>query len=106
MLVLTRKTDESILVGEDIKITLLQIDADRVKIGIDAPRHMRILRYETMEKTRQENQLAAEQANLAALSRLKEGRNGDGIGSEGSGGDDFKKLNGDRRDGQVEGSEG
>ena len=76
MLVLTRKTDESILVGDNIKITLLQIDADRVKIGIDAPRPMKILRFETVEKIRQENQLAAGQTNLDAISRLKETGNG------------------------------
>ncbi len=82
MLVLTRKTDESILIGEDIKITLLQIDADRVKIGIEAPRQMRILRYETMEKIRQENRLAAGQSDLAALTRLKEATNGKESGLE------------------------
>jgi carbon storage regulator len=102
VLVLTRKADESILIGENIKITLLQIDTDRVKIGIDAPRQLRILRYETMEKIRQENRLAAGQANLAALSRLREETNGNGIGPEEPRGDDLKKLNGDRRDGQAE----
>ena len=89
MLVLTRKADESILIGEGIKITLLQIEGERVKVGVDAPRHMKILRYETMEKIRQENQLAAGYADLAALSHLKEATNGNGDGPEKSGGDDL-----------------
>lgn len=87
MLVLTRKADESILVGEDIKIKLLQIDADRVKIGIDAPRHMRILRYESMEKLRRENRLAAGQADLTAISRLREATDGEKANESGK--DDF-----------------
>lgn len=89
MLVLTRKADESILIGEGIKITLLQIEGERVKVGVDAPRHMKILRYETMEKIRQENQLAAGYADLTALSYLKEATNGNGDGPEESGGDDL-----------------
>lgn len=73
MLVLTRKIDESILIGEDIKITLLHVESDRVRIGIEAPRHMRIFRFETMKKIMLENQLAAgENVNLVALSHLKE----------------------------------
>lgn len=73
MLVLTRKTDESIVIGDDIKITLLHIDSDRVRIGIEAPRHMRIFRFETLNKIMAENQLAAgENINLVALSQLKE----------------------------------
>lgn len=73
MLVLTRKTDESIVIGEDIKITLLHIDSDRVRIGIEAPRNLRIFRFETLSKIKEENQLAAgENINLVALSQLKE----------------------------------
>jgi len=73
MLVLTRKIDESIVIGEDIKITLLNIDSDRVRIGIEAPKHLRIFRFETMKKIMAENQLAdGENINLVALSQLKE----------------------------------
>jgi carbon storage regulator len=73
VLVLTRKIDEAILIGEDIKITLLHVESVRVRIGIEAPRHLRIFRYETMKKIMLENQLAAgENVNLVALSHLKE----------------------------------
>jgi len=73
MLVLTRKVNEAILIGEDIKITLLNIESDRIRIGIDAPKSMRIYRYETLKKVVMENQMAANLSiNLADLSHLKE----------------------------------
>ena len=46
MLVLTRKTDEQILIGENIKITLVRVRGNSVRIGIDAPRDVRIVRGE------------------------------------------------------------
>jgi carbon storage regulator len=74
MLVLTRKVNEAILIGDDIKITLLNIESDRIRIGIDAPKSMRIFRYETLKKVVMENQMAASaNVNLADLSHLKEG---------------------------------
>ena len=46
MLVLTRKADEQILIGDDIKITLVRVRGNSVRIGIDAPRQVRIVRGE------------------------------------------------------------
>ena len=46
MLVLTRKTDQQIMIGDDIKITLLRIRPNSVRVGIEAPRNIRILRGE------------------------------------------------------------
>ena len=46
MLVLTRKTDEQILIGDDIKITLIRVRGNSVRIGIDAPREVRVVRAE------------------------------------------------------------
>lgn len=73
MLVLTRKVNEAILIGDDIKITLLNIESDRIRIGIDAPKSMRIYRYETLKKVVIENQMAANvNVNLVELSHLKD----------------------------------
>ena len=73
MLVLTRKVNEAILIGDDIKITLLNIESDRIRIGIDAPKSMRIYRYETLKKVVLENQMAANvNVNLIDISHLKE----------------------------------
>lgn len=46
MLVLTRKVDEEILIGNDIKITLVRVKGNTVRIGIDAPRDIRVVRGE------------------------------------------------------------
>lgn len=61
MLVLGRKTDESLLVGSDIVITILGIEGDRVKVGINAPKHITILRSEVRDR-----QLRAAAAQAAA----------------------------------------
>lgn len=49
MLVLTRKTDEKIMIGNDIEITLVRIRGGSVRIGIDAPREIRVVRGELAE---------------------------------------------------------
>lgn len=59
MLVLTRKQDEGILIGKDITITIISIDGEKVRIGIDAPRHIRVIREELLAEIGQENRIAA-----------------------------------------------
>jgi len=46
MLVISRKVDESLVLGDDIVVTILAIEGDRVKVGINAPRDTIILRQE------------------------------------------------------------
>jgi carbon storage regulator len=62
MLVLTRRVDESITIGENIHITVLAVEGDRVKIGISAPREIPILRKEVFDaieaQTRLQEKLA------------------------------------------------
>lgn len=48
MLVITRKTDESIVIGDNIEITVLEVGKDRIRIGINAPKEVRILRKEIL----------------------------------------------------------
>ncbi len=59
MLVLTRKSDESIKIGDDITITVVEIKGNAVRLGIQAPASLRIYRKELFEKIRQENLLAS-----------------------------------------------
>lgn len=59
MLVLGRKVNESVMIGDEIIVTLLAVEGDRVKIGIEAPSHVRILRQELYETVKQENLRAA-----------------------------------------------
>ena len=73
MLVLSRKINETIIIGDDIKVTLLGIEGDKVKLGIDAPRATRIFREELLEATRSTNQQALSAPLVTFdLSKLKE----------------------------------
>lgn len=71
MLVLTRRMNESILVGDDITITILEVDADRIKIGIDAPHSMKILRAELFTEVSNTNREAI-QANMSFIKTLSD----------------------------------
>lgn len=55
MLVLTRKRGQSIIVGDDIEITILEIDRDHVKIGISAPKLVKVYRRELYEEIKNTN---------------------------------------------------
>ena len=60
MLVLTRKINEAIRIGEDIEIKILSIDGEQIKLGIDAPKHIDIHRKEIYVAIQQENKQAAD----------------------------------------------
>ncbi|SDK00607.1 carbon storage regulator, CsrA [Cryobacterium psychrotolerans] len=70
MLVLTRKSGEKILIGDDIVITVLDARGDSIRIGIDAPRGVKIQRDEVVRAVTEAN-LAASQADEKAEDRLK-----------------------------------
>ncbi len=59
MLVLTRRTNQSIVIGDDIEITIVEIKGDQVRLGIAAPRHISVHRKEIYEQIKQENLQAA-----------------------------------------------
>lgn len=70
MLVVTRKTSESILIGDDIEITVTEIGAERVKIGISAPRGIPIIRKELLE-TRNLNREASAASGPKEMAELR-----------------------------------
>jgi len=72
MLVLTRKPDQSIMVGNEIEITVLEVRGEQVRLGIRAPRSVTVHRKEVFEQIRLENQNAsvATTETLPMLSEL------------------------------------
>ncbi|HEX8496217.1 MAG TPA: carbon storage regulator CsrA [Actinomycetales bacterium] len=59
MLVLTRKIGESLVVGDDVVIRVLDIKADVVRIGVEAPKHVKVHRQEVYEAVMAANKAAA-----------------------------------------------
>jgi len=73
VLVLARKLDESIHIGDDIVIKVVSIENGMVKLGIDAPKDVSIMRDELIEEVKQSNKAASKKADsldISALSRL------------------------------------
>lgn len=58
MLILSRKKDDRIMIGDDIVITIVDCEENRVKIGIDAPKNVRVFRKELLD-TQEDNRAAA-----------------------------------------------
>ncbi|HZK43220.1 MAG TPA: carbon storage regulator CsrA [Syntrophomonadaceae bacterium] len=60
MLVLSRKKGESIIIGENIEITIVEIQGDVIRLGIEAPREISIYRQELWEEIKKSNQEATQ----------------------------------------------
>lgn len=59
MLVLSRQRDETIMIGDDVEITVVDIRGDKVRLGITAPRSIKVHRKEVYDAIKRENELAA-----------------------------------------------
>lgn len=68
MLVLSRKTGDQIKIGKDIIINIVKVEGTTVRIGIEAPKHINILRMEVFEKIEAENIKAASSKGIEELS--------------------------------------
>ena len=62
MLILTRKKDEVIVINNDIKIRIVDIRSDGVKLGVEAPPHVKVYRKELWDNIQAENIVAVEKA--------------------------------------------
>ncbi|NGQ95633.1 carbon storage regulator CsrA [Brevibacillus sp. SYP-B805] len=60
MLVLSRKKNESIMIGDQIEIKIVAIEGELVRLGIDAPRSVQVHRKEVYEQIKEENQRATQ----------------------------------------------
>jgi len=71
MLVLTRKTNESIIIGDNIAITVVGVEGDHVKLGITAPRDIAVHRREVYEQIKKANEEAAKSSSTDISSVVK-----------------------------------
>ena len=60
MLVLSRQRDETIMIGDDIEVTVVDIRGDKVRLGISAPKEIAVHRKEVYEAIKRENRAAAQ----------------------------------------------
>ena len=59
MLILTRRVNETVMIGDGITVTVLSINNNQVRLGVNAPRHVPVHREEIYEKIRQQSQPAS-----------------------------------------------
>jgi carbon storage regulator len=83
MLVLSRQRDQTIMIGDDIEITVVDIRGDKVRLGINAPNEIPVHRKEVYEAIRRENRAAAgvkpeDLANVAGAPTNSSGSNKSG----------------------------
>ena len=85
MLVLSRQRDETIMIGDDIEVTVVDIRGDKVRLGINAPKSVTVHRKEVYEQIKRENREAAQvkPEDLAGI-KLPPPHKGDGKPESGS----------------------
>ena len=71
MLVLTRKRNQSIMIGDDIEVSVLAIAGDKVRIGIQAPREIPVFRKEVYREIREQTAAAGSSARAEVDEALK-----------------------------------
>jgi carbon storage regulator len=67
VLVLTRKSNESIMIGDDVELSILSVSGDKVRIGIEAPREIPVFRKEVWLEIQQEDVAAGTQRPRSTL---------------------------------------
>lgn len=78
MLVVTRKTEESIIIADNIEIVVLEVSKDRVKLGITAPKNVKIIRNElrNAQDANLDSSQAVSKAAIDAILSLKKSKEG------------------------------
>jgi carbon storage regulator len=76
MLVLSRQRDETIMIGDDIEVTVVDIRGDKVRLGINAPKEISVHRKEVYDAIRRENRAAAQvkPEDLSGLGKINPGK--------------------------------
>jgi carbon storage regulator len=86
MLVLSRQRDETIMIGDDIEVTVVDIRGDKVRLGINAPKEISVHRKEVYDAIRRENRAAAQvkPEDLSGLGKLGGANGAAGAGNGGA----------------------
>ena len=84
MLVLSRRVGESIVIGDDVRVTVLEVRGDVIRVGIDAPRSVKVHRAELLEQVGESNRDAASPAS-SAVDQLRGALQGRTPGASGPG---------------------
>jgi carbon storage regulator len=64
MLILSRKSNEKIMIGDDISVSIIEVRGDQVRLGVEAPRSIKVYRQEVFDAIKAENRAAAESRPL------------------------------------------
>ena len=59
MLILSRKVNEKIMIGDDVVLTIIETRGEQVKIGVEAPKSVKVFRHEVFDAVQRENRAAA-----------------------------------------------
>ena len=70
MLIFSRKIDEKIKIGNDITLTIIEVRGEYVKVGVEAPKNVKVFRQEVLDAIQSENKAAATQSSEDALRKL------------------------------------
>ena len=62
MLILSRKINEKIMIGDEISVSIIEIRGDQVRIGVEAPKSVKVFRQELFDAIKAENKAAAQSA--------------------------------------------
>ena len=64
MLILSRKVNEKIMIGDNISVSIIEVRGEQVRIGVDAPKTVKVFRQEVYEAIKAENKAAAQSASV------------------------------------------
>jgi carbon storage regulator len=64
MLILSRKINEKVVIGDDISVSIIEIRGDQVRLGIDAPKKVKVFRQEVFDAIMAENKAASKSATV------------------------------------------
>lgn len=70
MLILSRKVDQKIRIGNEITLTIIEVRGDQVKIGVEAPKDVKVFRQEVFDEIQSENMAASKQPSAEQLKKL------------------------------------